>query len=89
MTEFTKEGYPIMRVRLYKPRSSPNLRAGECYILYGICPYCGKGHSHGGGTDIENINHMLGHRASHCVSPGKNNRGYVLEWMEGENDTND
>lgn len=71
-----------MRVRLLKPRSFPNLKFGDCYTLYGICPYCGKTHQHGGGTDISSINDMLGHRGSHCVSPGEDNRGYVLKWME-------
>lgn len=36
----------------------------ECYILYVLCPYCNKTHTHGGGDVTKKI--VLGSRSSHC-----------------------
>jgi len=44
----------------------PVLGRGGVYSLVGQCPICGKWHTHGGGTDGENL--ILGHRCSHCTT---------------------
>ena len=41
------------------------------------CPFCGKGHQHGGGTLDGDPRALLGHRVAHCVGTGSND-GYVL-----------
>ena len=34
--------------------------------LIGVCPFCGKVHTHGGGTNLAKVREYLGPRASHC-----------------------
>ena len=45
------------------------------WTLKGICPHCGKKHTHGGGTGREPL---LGHRVAHCGQEGRPNNGYML-----------
>lgn len=56
-------------------------RRQDVYLLVvDCCPLCGKRHTHGGGTDPEQVHTFLGHRSAHCFNdftPGKN-RGYNL-----------
>ena len=44
------------------------------------CPLCGKTHTHGAGTNKDEVHTYLGHRTAHCfddATPNKD-RGYNL-----------
>jgi hypothetical protein len=44
-----------------------------------LCPYCGKKHTHGGGSIEDDPMKMLGHRVSHCLDDEKSSAGYILK----------
>lgn len=46
--------------------ATDRLNAGQITLVVGACPFCGKTHRHGGGTDLAGIRGALGTRVSHC-----------------------
>jgi hypothetical protein len=48
--------------------SSGHAVQGTVWFLHVRCPYCGKTHTHGGGTSRMRVASYLGPRVSHCVS---------------------
>jgi hypothetical protein len=52
---------------------------GTVWLLEVRCPYCGKVHTHGGGTSRLRVASYLGPRVSHCSSVDQNGtRNYWL-----------
>lgn len=50
--------------------STARLNPGQIALIVGTCPFCGKTHTHGGGTDLAEIRGDLGTRVSHCHRGG-------------------
>lgn len=70
---------PIAEVELVEPP-----RNGEAYSwLVLCCPFCGKPHIHGAGTDPREVDSFLGGRVPHCLNGGGNVREYQLVRREG------
>lgn len=42
------------------------------------CPYCGKHHTHSGGTEDDDINACAGYRGPHCTDINRNKEDYYL-----------
>ncbi|MHB1460440.1 MAG: hypothetical protein ACYC1M_04065 [Armatimonadota bacterium] len=56
-------------------------RRQDIYLLQvDKCPLCSKTHTHGAGTDPEQVHTYLGHRGAHCFNDDTPNRdrGYNL-----------
>ena len=54
-------------------------RRQDVYLLVvDCCPLCGKTHTHGAGTNKDEIHTYLGHRSCHCFNPPYGNNGYNL-----------
>jgi hypothetical protein len=51
-------------------------RHDRIWVLEITCPFCGKGHTHGGGA-IDRPP-LLGHRVAHCVTRPAPRGGYEL-----------
>lgn len=64
----------------------PNARITKVEKSQGVnlitirCPYCRKGHRHGGGSS--KFKPELGHRTSHCTKKKENDKGYNLAFLE-------
>jgi len=66
----------VMVEKVLLHNSSLAGHTGKIRTLVITCPYCGKKHNHGGGTESEDIQESAGHRGSHCGTA--KNEGYVL-----------
>lgn len=54
-------------------------RKDGCYLWKLLsCPYCGKKHLHGAGTELDEVGGYLGHRTAHCVGKHNQSAGYRL-----------
>ncbi len=63
----TDDSTPVMLVKVSISHD------GKVIILTGVCPFCGKVHTHGGSDNLSNI--LVDSRLSHCL---ENARGYML-----------
>ena len=51
---------PVMKIEYKKTKD-------KCVISIKVkCPFCGKPHNHGGGTDLEKVSQMFSLKWSHC-----------------------
>lgn len=51
-------------------------RRKDIYLLQvDCCPLCGKRHTHGAGTDPEQVHTYLGHREAHCFDDNTPHKG--------------